>query len=149
MQVYSVTREYSFCAAHRLEGHPKCGRLHGHNYRVEVEVQSINLSPAGMVIDFQDLDAIVKAYIDKVDHRYLVSVENSNAHDPYYLAAEKTEGRSEDVFLLATLRSTAESIAADISGYVQASLQFSGFRFVYVAEVRVWETPKSMAVYRP
>ena len=44
--------------AHLLPGHPKCGRLHGHTYRVEVVVDG----PAseGMVLDFADLKGQVR-----------------------------------------------------------------------------------------
>ncbi|HLE81832.1 MAG TPA: 6-carboxytetrahydropterin synthase, partial [Dehalococcoidia bacterium] len=35
---HSITKTYWFSAAHMLVGHPKCGRMHGHNYRVDVTV---------------------------------------------------------------------------------------------------------------
>jgi 6-pyruvoyltetrahydropterin/6-carboxytetrahydropterin synthase len=69
----SITRRYHFEAAHFLplvrEGH-KCKRMHGHNYEFELVVRA-NLNEQGWVLDFWDLDEIVKPVLDKVDHRLL------------------------------------------------------------------------------
>lgn len=73
-----VFREFTFEAAHRLlyvpEGH-KCGRLHGHSYRVEVHVRG-GIDPAsGMVIDFADIKAAFRPLEDALDHHYLNEVD--------------------------------------------------------------------------
>ena len=47
--------------AHLLPGHPKCGRLHGHTYRVEVVVDGETRD--GMVVDFADLKSQVRAVL--------------------------------------------------------------------------------------
>ena len=69
-----VFREFTFEAAHRLphvpEGH-KCGRLHGHSYRVEVHVSGDVDSHSGMVVDFADIKAAFKPLHDCLDHYYL------------------------------------------------------------------------------
>lgn len=100
-----ISRTYSFSAAHRIEGHPKCGRLHGHNYSVTVAVacDAIDISKSGMVMDYGDLDKVVKPLIDLLDHRYLVSVENEKADDPYAKHA-----RPGDAVFLGVRASTAE-----------------------------------------
>ena len=58
--------EYIDCA-HYLPGHPKCGVLHGHTYRVEVTVEGENRT--GMIIDFGDLKQILRACLALYDHR--------------------------------------------------------------------------------
>jgi 6-pyruvoyltetrahydropterin/6-carboxytetrahydropterin synthase len=70
-----LTAEYAFHAAHRILGHPgKCAYLHGHTYRIEVTVSAASLDRLGMVIDFDDLRAIVKkAVADRWDHATLLS----------------------------------------------------------------------------
>ena len=40
-------------SAHFLPGHPKCGPLHGHTYKVEIVIEGKTTN--GMVIDFADL----------------------------------------------------------------------------------------------
>ena len=53
--------------AHLLPGHAQCGRLHGHTYRVEVVVEG-ELKD-GMVLDFAELKARVRAVLARYDHR--------------------------------------------------------------------------------
>jgi 6-pyruvoyltetrahydropterin/6-carboxytetrahydropterin synthase len=68
-------KEFTFEAAHRLEGLPdghKCGRLHGHSYRLTVHVRGQVDAVTGMVIDFADVKAAVKPIVDEhLDHFYL------------------------------------------------------------------------------
>jgi 6-pyruvoyltetrahydropterin/6-carboxytetrahydropterin synthase len=62
----------SFSAAHRLRGyHGDCERLHGHNYKVEVSIESTDLDETGIVIDFRDVKNILKDALDEMDHQYL------------------------------------------------------------------------------
>ena len=58
--------EYVDCA-HFLPGHPKCGPLHGHTYKVEVVVEG--KPQDGMIIDFADLKAAVREVLGRYDHR--------------------------------------------------------------------------------
>ncbi len=68
----SVTRAFSFEAAHQLPWHQgKCQRLHGHSYRLEVTVAG-PIGPNGIVVDFSDVRRVVqREVIDRFDHRYL------------------------------------------------------------------------------
>jgi 6-pyruvoyltetrahydropterin/6-carboxytetrahydropterin synthase len=59
--------DYIDCA-HLLPGHPKCGRLHGHTYRVDVAVEGE--ARDGMVLDFADLKARVRSVLARYDHRH-------------------------------------------------------------------------------
>lgn len=68
---YSVHIEERFEAAHRLVGHPKCGELHGHSYRVEVELSGYKLDGSGMLIDFGTLKPAVREVIHQLDHTFL------------------------------------------------------------------------------
>ena len=53
--------------AHFLPGHPKCGQLHGHTYKVEITVEGE--AKAGMIVDFADLKARARAVLSQYDHR--------------------------------------------------------------------------------
>jgi 6-pyruvoyltetrahydropterin/6-carboxytetrahydropterin synthase len=72
-----IWKEFTFEAAHRLplvpEGH-KCGRLHGHSYRVEVHVEG-PVREDGMVMDFAELKAAWRPLHNVLDHHYLNEVE--------------------------------------------------------------------------
>jgi 6-pyruvoyltetrahydropterin/6-carboxytetrahydropterin synthase len=73
----TICRTYDFEAAHYLpevpEGH-KCRRMHGHSFVVEVEitgpVQSGN-GEAGMVMDFDPIDACWRKLWNQIDHTCL------------------------------------------------------------------------------
>jgi 6-pyruvoyltetrahydropterin/6-carboxytetrahydropterin synthase len=73
-----VFREFGFEAAHRLphvpDGH-KCGRLHGHSYRVEVRIRGEVDPASGMVLDFAEIKAAFAPLLDQLDHRYLNEVD--------------------------------------------------------------------------
>ena len=54
--------------AHLLPEHPKCGQLHGHTYRVELTVEGD--ASGGMLLDFADLKAQLRAALAPYDHRH-------------------------------------------------------------------------------
>jgi 6-pyruvoyltetrahydropterin/6-carboxytetrahydropterin synthase len=64
-----VGRQFHFDSSHVLPGHPKCGVLHGHTYRVEVVVEGDETGD--MVLDFDDLRRQVHRVIDELDHAHL------------------------------------------------------------------------------
>lgn len=133
--MFEISKEFNFSAAHRLEGHPKCGRMHGHNYRVVVTLRGNELVNSWLM-DFGDLKKIVSPFIDEMDHRYLVSVENKERDCPYLQAAPK-----EDLYFLSTGRSTAECIAEELASQLFYMKPWN----INEVEVTIWETPSSQA----
>lgn len=71
---YRICKTYTFSASHQLNGLPpehQCGRLHGHNYTVWLEMTGDELPENGMLHDFGDLGPF-KAHIDNnLDHQHL------------------------------------------------------------------------------
>ena len=71
---YRITKDFAFSAAHHLEGlHPghQCGRDHGHNYLVRVELDSPLLDTHGFVYDYGDLTPFGRWLDATLDHRDL------------------------------------------------------------------------------
>ncbi|MEL6673469.1 MAG: 6-carboxytetrahydropterin synthase QueD [Bacteroidota bacterium] len=66
-----LSKEFKFEAAHFLpqmpEGH-KCRRLHGHSFRVQVNVVGETDPQTGLLMDFGDIKQVVKPYIELLDH---------------------------------------------------------------------------------
>jgi 6-pyruvoyltetrahydropterin/6-carboxytetrahydropterin synthase len=60
-----------FSACHLIPDHPKCGRLHGHTYAVNVRVEGHQAGE--FIIDFEDLKDIVTEICDRLDHRILIA----------------------------------------------------------------------------
>ena len=56
--------------AHFLPGHPKCGELHGHTYKVEVVIEG-EKGPDGMILDFDRMKTQLRAVLDEYDHQSL------------------------------------------------------------------------------
>jgi 6-pyruvoyltetrahydropterin/6-carboxytetrahydropterin synthase len=59
--------EFIDCA-HFLPGHVKCGRVHGHTYKVEVAIEG-ETTEGGMVVDFGELRSRVRGVLEEYDHR--------------------------------------------------------------------------------
>ncbi len=72
--MFHITKDFPFEAAHKLiglpEGHP-CTYLHGHSYRVRVELSSETLESPGFVQDYRELEDIKDFINNTLDHRYL------------------------------------------------------------------------------
>lgn len=88
----SITKRYHFESAHWLPHVPwehKCHRVHGHNYEIEITVQTSGgaLFDNGFVTDFWDLDAIVAPWIKKIDHRTLNDIDGLNNPTAELIAA--------------------------------------------------------------
>ncbi|MBM3985966.1 MAG: 6-carboxytetrahydropterin synthase [Planctomycetes bacterium] len=68
---------FKFSAAHFLifpDGSAE--RLHGHNYRVFVEVEAA-LSRHGLVIDFKQVKPLIRQLVDELDEHWLVPGEHA------------------------------------------------------------------------
>ncbi len=78
---------FKFSAAHFLifpDGSAE--RLHGHNYRVFVEIAA-RLSEHGLVLDFKHVKPVVRELCDELDEHWLVPGEH-----PVLRAAERADG---------------------------------------------------------
>jgi 6-pyruvoyltetrahydropterin/6-carboxytetrahydropterin synthase len=75
--MYTIAKRFAFSASHIIGGLPPehpCARLHGHNYEVEVILQSPALDGVGFVRDYFELSAL-KQFLDAtVDHKHLNEV---------------------------------------------------------------------------
>lgn len=62
---WEIESSREFAAAHKLVNYEgKCANLHGHNWKVQMRLQVLNLRANGISVDFGELKAIV----DKYDH---------------------------------------------------------------------------------
>jgi len=126
--MFEITIVVTFAAAHALRGHGgKCENVHGHNYRVEVTLQGEQLDSTGLLVDFADLKAWLRAITDRFDHRTLNDVPPFHEINP-----------------------SAENIARyfyqEMARHLAASTLATKAR---VACVKIWETDTAAAAYRP
>jgi 6-pyruvoyltetrahydropterin/6-carboxytetrahydropterin synthase len=73
--MYTIIKKLGpFAASHQLVGMPdghQCGRKHGHNYEVEVEISSDELNEHGFVVDYGGLNPLAEYLTSRMDHRDL------------------------------------------------------------------------------
>jgi len=131
--MFTVTEIIDFCYGHRLLRYQgKCAHLHGHNGRAEIVVASKALDDQSMVTDFSEIGRVVRGFIDQhLDHRLLLHKD-----DP--LAAVLR--RHDEPLYLMDCDPTAEAIARLICERARE-------QGLDVCEVRLWETPSSVASY--
>ncbi len=131
--MFQITKTIDFCCGHRLSKHKgKCRNLHGHNCAVEVSIRSGELDAGGMVLDFSELEAKIRGWIDKnLDHRMLL-----NKSDKLARVLKKC---GQPCFLM-----DGEPTAENIARAIYNGIKKAG---VKAEEVIVWETPRSSASY--
>jgi 6-pyruvoyltetrahydropterin/6-carboxytetrahydropterin synthase len=67
-----IAKEFHWEMGHRLPEHfGKCKNIHGHSYKMIVEVEG-DVLDSGMVMDYYDLKKIVNPIIEEVDHAFMV-----------------------------------------------------------------------------
>ena len=70
--MYVLHVEDDFASAHRLRGYDgNCEHLHGHNWKVRVDLAADTLDDLGMVMDFREIGRHLAAILDGLDHKYL------------------------------------------------------------------------------
>ena len=132
--MFRVSKELHFCYGHRLLNYDgKCRYLHGHNGKAVITVETAELDPLGMVIDFSQLKKVVGGWIDEtLDHKMLLHED-----DPVIPELR----RQGEPFVAIGVNPTAENIAKLIYDFAHRA----GFQ---VVEVTLWETENSFATYR-
>jgi len=136
-----IMRRIKFCAGHRLFEHGgKCEHFHGHNYVADFFVTGDEVDAVGRVLDFADLKARTKGWIDENwDHSFLVYEQDQNA----ILALEAV--RPTRLFKM-PYNPTAENMAKYLLEEVcPVILADTGAR---ATAVRIWETDESYAEAR-
>ncbi|HUX82180.1 MAG TPA: 6-carboxytetrahydropterin synthase QueD [Halothiobacillus sp.] len=120
---FTLSVEVEFAAAHHLRDYEgNCARLHGHNWKVIVEMTGARLNAVGMVVDFKTMKKAARAAAEQLDHRYL------NEIPPFD-----------------TINPTAEHIAVWFFDELSVTLNQPTAR---VSAITIWENDRSAVTYR-
>lgn len=128
----TISKNYSFDSAHMLwdenltedenwNRFGKCSRLHGHTYYLDVTVSGDIDPDTGMILNYHDLDKIMKPLVDRIDHYYL-----------------------NEIFPHLT---TAELMVDSIAKWILDDLDAVGWNWVTLDSVMLQETAKTSAVW--
>ena len=119
---YELKVVTEFASAHTLRDYPgACSRMHGHNWKVELEAVATQLDDVGMGIDFKAMKKAANAVGDELDHRYLNELEPFKSVNP-----------------------TAENIAAYMFRQISARLNSDTIK---VTALTLWETERACVRY--
>ena len=120
--LYNLKIVTDFAAAHTLRNYPgACSRMHGHNWKVELEVTATKLDNIGIAIDFKKMKQTTNEVCDRLDHHYLNEIAPFDIINP-----------------------TAENIAAYLYGEIGRLINTGQIK---VRAVTVWETERACVRY--
>ena len=120
---YTLKILTDFASAHTLRDYPgACSRMHGHNWKVELEVEATRLNEIGIAIDFKQMKKTANDVCDQLDHHYLNELEPFTEINP-----------------------TAENIAAYL--YDEISKQINN-EYIKVSALTLWETDRASVRYQ-
>ena len=119
--MYRIKVYDRFASAHFLNGYEgKCEALHGHNWKVEVEVQGEKLDKIGLLMDFKQLKELLQNILKDLDHCLL------NEHDAF-----KDSNPSSEIIAQYIYNQVKKNLPPGIS----------------MSLVSVWESENSVASY--
>ncbi len=119
---YTMKILTDFAAAHYLRNYEgPCSRVHGHNWKVEVEVSASRLDEIGMGLDFKWIKQATNKLVERLDHQNLNELPVFDQQNP-----------------------TAENIAAWLYRELSRMLNTDVIR---VASVTLWETERACVTY--
>jgi 6-pyruvoyltetrahydropterin/6-carboxytetrahydropterin synthase len=119
---YTLKILADFASAHTLRDYPgACSRMHGHNWKLEVEVKATALNEVGMGMDFKTIKTATRELAATLDHRYL-----------------------NDIAPFDTINPTAENIAQYFYQNLSNTINIDTAK---VCAVTVWETDRACIRY--
>jgi 6-pyruvoyltetrahydropterin/6-carboxytetrahydropterin synthase len=129
-----IAKEFSWEMGHRLPEHfGKCKNIHGHSYKMIVELEG-DVDQNGMVLDYFDLKKIINPIVEELDHAFLVYKED-------YEVIEFLN-RINSKKIVACFQSTVENICSYFLDKIKESNLPANIKSV---KVRICETPDDYA----
>lgn len=119
--MYKVTIRKTFSAAHTITIGGVKETMHGHNFAVEISLESKELDGEGVVVDFRDIKRHAVSILDEMDHTYL-----------------------NDLPFFRNVPPTSENIARHIYDRMEEAFPPGTSR---VSRVTVWESESARAAY--
>jgi 6-pyruvoyltetrahydropterin/6-carboxytetrahydropterin synthase len=150
-----VEKDYlKFNAAHFMAYRGFREALHGHNYRVSVEVEG-ELGGQGYVLDFAIVKQVARRVCERLDEKVLIPAhsnclrvrEESGQVIVFYENDEFRFPRA-DVVFVPIVHTSAEELAQYLLGEIRRELQVDGIDHIHAIQIGVEETPGQAAYCR-
>jgi 6-pyruvoyltetrahydropterin/6-carboxytetrahydropterin synthase len=124
-----IAKEFRWEMGHRLPEHfGLCKNIHGHSYKMIVEFEG-ELDKNQMVIDYYDVEKIINPVIEKLDHSFMVNIDDKIVIE----FLEKMNSKK----VVVGFNSTAEKICNYLLSEIKKCVLPSNISSV---KVRVYET---------
>ena len=124
-----IAKEFRWEMGHRLPEHfGLCKNIHGHSYKMIVEFEG-ELDENQMVIDYYDVEKIINPVIEKLDHAFMVNIDDKAVLE----FLEKMNSKK----VVVGFNSTAENICNYLLSEIKKTKLPSNILSV---KVRVYET---------
>jgi 6-pyruvoyltetrahydropterin/6-carboxytetrahydropterin synthase len=134
-----IAKEFRWEMGHRLPNHDgACKNVHGHSYRLVVEVEGDVDPETGMVIDFSDISKKVKPLIEELDHAFLCQEDDLQVRE----LLENMDLKR----VMIPVPSTVENICDLFIRRLRPAFEIE--KSVTAFTVRIWETASSVAEIR-
>ncbi|MBN1779774.1 6-carboxytetrahydropterin synthase QueD [bacterium] len=119
--MYRTFIETRFSAAHRINGYQgQCGKLHGHTWKVRVQVRTGGVNNIGISIDFKELRSLTEAVLENLDHQLINEISPFDKENP-------------------TAENLAKYICHEVSGRLPETITMD--------EVTVWESDNYAVIF--
>ena len=129
-----IAKEFNWEMGHRLPEHfGKCKNIHGHSYKMLVEIEG-DVLESGMVMDYYHLKDAIEPLIEKMDHAFLVHKEDKIVFE----FLEKMNSKK----VVVDFHSTVENITIFFLNEIKKANLPSN---IHRVKVRVCETPDDYA----
>ncbi len=120
--MYIIAVDSHFASSHQIVGYDgKCSNMHGHTWKIKVEVSTGNVDKIGICYDFKSLKELINSVVGQLDHQNLNQLPPFKDKNP-----------------------TAENIAYYLYHEIQEILPES----VEMNQITVWESEKYSVIYK-
>ena len=128
--MFEINTSANFEAAHRLSSYAgKCKQLHGHNFKVELQMKSSELDKNEFVYDFTNLKKILAEF----DHKTLLKDNSENK--------ELVKSFPLEWVVWLAFEPTAEQLAKYICNKISSQTKLDFIK------ITIWENEKSSASF--
>ena len=138
--MFTVTKSFKIPIGHRLSKlvNHRCFSSHGHNVKIDIEIQRETLNGNDMVIDFYDLKRIANETIDQWDHAMILNSEDKFVEFP----------KSQRLIKVTCGDPTSENMC-----FILYNIMYDKFTAhdeeLKLKSVTIWESDESYAKYEP
>ena len=128
--MFEINTSANFEAAHRLSNYDgKYNRIHGHNWKVNLKVQSNELDEKSMVYDFTNL----KKILEEFDHKTILKNTKENQ--------ELVKSFPSEWITWLNFEPTAEELAKYICNKITSKINLK------LIQITIFENEKSYAIF--